>query len=178
MAIRLARLGISAIALGGFIWIFCVLLLKDYDPPKEKGAKPDVISDQEAWIASALAGLVGGIVASAFGQSPANPAVPNPPDPSGKRSHLTRKLRAASQFMAPRESTDKPPPDPNTFDIREVFVVAYVAVYVAISVWSIAVYVGFGDKAPDTIRDLSVVSVGLMTATVSSFLRGTDEDDG
>ena len=135
---------ISTVALMGFVIIYWKLLTTEWSRVNQ----PDKPLE---YLASSLSGLVGGIVAAAFGQKLPNPAV--------DQSQLIKKLNSFGRFISPLE---KNPP-------REILATVYVIVYLGMSIWAIIVWIG--DNAPKLIDNLAVVSIGLIIAIVTSYLR-------
>jgi len=143
---------LSVVALIGFIVVYYKLLSTRWTESLQP--KPNF-----EFLASALAGLVGGIVAAAFGQK-----LPNPPGkalghpPAGMR--LAMKLNAFGKFVSP---TDKDLP-------RQVLAAAYAVIYIGLSVWAIIVWARDIPYTPKLTNNLAVVSIGLFIAIITAYL--------
>lgn len=144
---------LSAVALLGFVFVYWQLLNTEWT--KDVQPKPNF-----EFIAASLAGLVGGIVAAAFGQKL--------PDGGRDKFHLTAKLNAFGGFLTPFE---REPP-------REILAAAYALIYIGMSIWAIAVWAADKPFTPKLINNLAVVSIGLFIAIVTAYLGDKNSQSG
>jgi hypothetical protein len=135
---------LSVVALVGFVIVYRKLLATPWTEQVQPKANFE-------FLASSLTGLVGGIVAAAFGQKL--------PDPPGQHVTLTRRLNAFGKFMSPFDHEQA----------RKILAAAYVLVYIAISIWAIVVWAGDHPYTPKLTNNLAVVSIGLFAAIVTSY---------
>jgi peptidoglycan/LPS O-acetylase OafA/YrhL len=144
---------LSTVALLGFIFVYWTLLSTGWT--KDVQPKPNF-----EFIAASLAGLVGGIVAAAFGQKL--------PDNTRNNFRLTAKLDAFGGFLTPFKS--EPP--------REILAAAYALIYIGMSVWAIFVWVADKPFTPKLTDNLAVVSIGLFIAIVTAYLGDKNNQSG
>ena len=141
---------LSVVALIGFFVVYWKVLTTDWTQTTQPNPNLE-------FLASSLAGLVGGIVAAAFGQKL--------PDPPGSRSLLRRKLNAFGRFVSP---FDQEPP-------RELLAIAYALIYISMSILAIVTWVADIPHTPKLTNHLAIVSLGLFIAIVTAYLNNPDE---
>lgn len=123
-----------------------------------------VFKDTYIYIANILAGLVGGIVAVGFGQSP-------PPSPVGDLNILSRNAVGVGNFItsnAPQESRSQP-----SSTSREMIGLIYAAVYVIMGLGAIIVWVA-SENTPDLLKNLATISLGMFLPIVTAFFKESD----
>lgn len=106
---------LSTVALLGFVFVYWKLLSTGWT--KDVQPQPNF-----EFIAASLAGLVGGIVAAAFGQKL--------PDGTRDNLRLSAKLKAFGGFLTPFEKESP----------REILAAAYALIYIGMSIWAIVVW--------------------------------------
>jgi hypothetical protein len=140
---------LAVVALIGFVVVYYQLLATKWT----KERTPPI--PQQEYLASALAGLVGGIVAAAFGQK-----LPKPLE----RNRAAERLNAFGRFLIPWDDAK----------LRELLAAAYALVYIGMSVWAIVVWAKGGEYMPKLISSLAVVSIGLFIAIITAYFNGTN----
>jgi hypothetical protein len=119
---------------------------------------------QYIYVATALSGLVAGIVAMIFDQK-----LPDqPPKPGKNRSASIGNSKASgwrAGLSALRGSvTIVPNPD-----LLEIVSVAYVLLYFTAGIAAIATWIISKDNTPDLVKNLALISLGLFVAIARSF---------
>ncbi|MCI0711879.1 MAG: hypothetical protein L0154_17110 [Chloroflexi bacterium] len=116
---------------------------------------PPEFSETYVYIATGLAGLVGGLVAAGFNQS-------LPPELTLTiTSPLRKRITAVGSFIQPSQTP---------IQWREWLAVIYVAVYIIFGVAAIVLWAIEGEKdTPVLVKNLASVSFGLFLAIVRSL---------
>lgn len=146
-------------ALLGFLWLFgrAIYLTMTH-------AEAPVFGDTYGHVANILSGLVGGIVAVGFGQSP-------PPAPAEDLNILSRNAVGLGSFI----TAGSPPGEavaPSS-RAREVIGLIYATVYVVLGLGAIVVWVA-DDKPPELVKNLATVSAGLFLPIITAFFKETE----
>jgi hypothetical protein len=121
-----------------------------------KGPLPD--SNME-YVATALAGLVGGFVAAAFGQK--LPGRENG-DTSFIRAGATRLGHLVTASRAELSATDG-------FGVRDAIGVAYVIAYFVVGLAAGVTWLFAPETAPDLIKNLAMIVLGLIIAIAGTY---------
>jgi hypothetical protein len=121
-----------------------------------------VFSDTYVYIANTLAGLVGGIVAIGFGQSP-------PPTSTGDLSLLSRNAVGVGNVITANRRGVRGPSTRS----REVMGLVYSLAYVLMGLGAIIVWVA-DDKPPEIVKNLATLSIGLFLPIVTAFFKETE----
>lgn len=121
--------------------------------------QPATFSDQYVYIATALAGLVGGLVAAGFGQrlpeSDASRAAAGEP-PQGR---MASRVAGLGRVVFP---TDK-----KTW--QQIVASIYAIVYILVGVATIITWAMKGDACPLLVKNMATVSFGLFLAIARGF---------
>jgi peptidoglycan/LPS O-acetylase OafA/YrhL len=147
-------------ALLGFIWLFgraIYLTLTQAESP--------VFRDTYVYIANILAGLVGGVVAVGFGQSP-------PPPPSGDLKLLSRNAVGLGNFITSNAPQGGPPLQPSS-TARQALGLLYAAVYVLMGLGAIVIWIA-NDHTPDLLKNLATISFGIFLPIVTAFFKESE----
>ncbi len=149
-AIKWLTFILSVLALIGFVVVYWKLLTTVWT--KDSQPQPNF-----SFLASSLAGLVGGIVAAAFGQKL--------PKSAGFRTRLMNKLSAFGGFIGPISDGS----------LRVIMAVGYAVVYIVMSIWAIVVWAGDKPNTPELTNNLAIISLGLFAAIVTAYLNDTNK---
>jgi hypothetical protein len=138
--------GVALVALLGFLYFFGGLVITALLASQKPSVDTTLTS-----LATILSGLVGGIVAAGFGQKP-----PNPPG-GGRR--WRRNFSALGNFV--QGGLD--------WGSKEFIGSVYAIVYVVLGV--LAIYCAYfrSDLAPDLLKNLANVTLGLFIAIITAF---------
>lgn len=123
------------------------------------------------YVASILAGLVGGIVAAGFGQSP--PSKPG----GGVADSLTRNAVGLGDFIVENKREGQPSRMADGDDsstpskAKEVVGIVYAAVYFVIGIANIVAWIYANEEASILVKNLATVSIGLFVSIVTAFFR-------
>lgn len=145
---------IAALVVGGFGVVFGWGMIATWLATD----KPPVFSEPYLYVSTALAGLIGGIVALGFGQPPPNPRSTPRPD------RLTRSMAGLGRMVLPGQREDW----------QRIMASAYAVVYI---VWGVAAIVTWVVKSPVTpplVKNLASVSFGLFLPITQAFLGEQD----
>ena len=144
-------------ALMGFLLLFGWFCVDIVDAAK--GGNVASVSDLALSIAASLSGLVGGVVASAFGQQTSNQA-------GNKTERFRRSMQALGSIVSP---VDK---------VKDDVAIAYVIIYFLIS--SVSLIIAILHPVPNsmgiysayvTVRNIGVAAIGLLVVIVSSWFK-------
>jgi hypothetical protein len=144
-------IGIALVALLGFVYFFGGLVV-----PVLSGVKPAPLTADQINLAMILSGLVGGIVSAGFGQK-----IQNSSTPPGNRFSVN--VRALGAFVLPDFK----------FTVQELVGGIYAIVYVVLGV--LAIYCAYfqAGLAPDLLKNLANVTLGLFIAILTAFFSPT-----
>ncbi|HYX72439.1 MAG TPA: hypothetical protein VE732_06695 [Nitrososphaera sp.] len=124
------------------------------------------------YVASILAGLVGGIVAAGFGQSP--PSKPG----GGAADALTRNVIGLGDFIVENKreknlsrKADGDDSSATSSKAKEAIGIIYAAVYFLIGVANIGAWIYANEEASILVKNLATVSIGLFVSIVTAFFR-------
>ena|ERR1044071_128861 len=146
-------------ALAGFLWLYCLAIYQTV-----MHDEVPTFGDSYVYIANILSGVVGGIVAVGFGQSP-------PPAQSADLNLLTRNAVGVGNFI-----TDNPPQGAHatqTPRAQEIIGLIYAAVYVILGLAAIVVWVA-DERPPDLLKNLATVSIGLFIPITTAFFKESE----
>jgi hypothetical protein len=110
-------------------------------------------STNVVYVATTLGGLVGGVVAAAFGQ-----ALPKPPTGGVVNGAFTSFVSNAGRWLA----ADK-----------ELLGMAYIGLYFVVGFAAGVTWLFSKSPVPDVVRNQAMVTFGLVIAIVSAFMRTT-----
>jgi hypothetical protein len=130
-------------------------------------ANPPTNSPQYVYVATALAGLVGGVFAMVFNEHLPTETVATRATDDGSGSPMVQKrivYGPTSALLALKNSVT-PTPD----NLLSYVTSAFVAVYLVVGLAAIATWVIASDKTPDLIKNLSLITIGLFIAIARSF---------
>jgi hypothetical protein len=151
---------VALVVLAGFLYVYWRAMVWAFQSVE----KPAKFDGAYIYVATALAGLVGAIVAMIFNEKLPEPA--HIEDRSGPKQ--PRASRAApgprAALFALRRSVV-----PSQLQILSFMSAAYVLGYLLTGIAAIAVWVMLGDRAPDLIKNLALISIGLLIAIARSF---------
>lgn len=116
-------------------------------------AAPPQYSEALLYVATAIASLVGGVVAVSFGQKP--PANVKPAD-----SRVARKLQGFATLAG----------DPNGVGWHTVLISIYSLIYIVWGLAAIATWIFRTPQTPDLLRNLAVTAVGMFLPIAKAFL--------
>jgi hypothetical protein len=147
---KVLTVGIALVALIGFMYFFGALIIGVVFTPK-----PPTFTVDQITLATILSGLVGGIVAAGFGQKlPSN---------NGGGNRVGIKISALGGFVqAGFDWTSK-----------EFIGSIYAAVYVILGLLAIFIAYFRADVAPDLLKNLANVTLGLFIAILTAFFSPT-----
>lgn len=143
--------GIVLVALLGYI--ICSYYVLEFAFFYE-GKEDEIFSPKLNYLTSMLTGLVGGIVATAFG-------IEKPIDPAKRQP----KLGVAIKNMAAMTGVGSD----STF--RDKVGYAYIISYILIGILSIIAWVSLGDLDLQMISNMSMTFVGMVVAIVTAFFK-------
>ncbi len=137
---------LSLAGLLGFMYLYGRAMV---EVVRAAGTAP-VYSDAFLYVATALAGLVGGVAAASLGQG------------YGARFSLRRRLTTLGRWLAPFQ----------TEDLQNGLAVAYTVIYILYGFAAIIVWVSASEitTGVELVRDLALIFIGLLLATAQSFL--------
>ncbi len=139
---------ITLAVLAGFAALFCWGIYATWTAT----AKP-VFPETYLYVATALAGLVGGIVAAGFGQKlPESSAVTRP-------SRMARNITALGNFVLAGQA----------FNAQQIVASIYAGVYVLLGLVAIITWVVKADVTSDLVKSLASVAFGLFLAIAQTF---------
>jgi len=149
---------ILAIAGFGFLYGYGIVLCCIAPTGTTPSFNPEYV-----YVATALAGLVGGVVAMTF-----NEKLPDAPPQATRQAGATGPTPSASGFRAGLTAIK------NTFtegkiDVLAFISTAYVIVYFFVSFFAIAIWIKRSDHTPDLIKNLALIGIGLFLAIARSF---------
>jgi hypothetical protein len=149
---------ILAIAGFGFLYGYGIALCWIAPTETTRSFNPEYV-----YVATALAGLVGGVVAMTF-----NERLPDAPPQAARQAGATGATPSASGFRAGLTAIK------NTFTGGKVDVLAfistvYVIVYFLVSCLAIITWIKLSDHTPDLIKNLALIGIGLFIAIARSF---------
>jgi cytochrome c biogenesis protein CcdA len=134
-------------------------------------------SDTYTYVASILAGLVGGIVAVGFGQSPLEhgPGGPNvlARNAAGLAAFLSGEQPHSLLAGSPTVQNETRRDPGNRSGLSEAAGLAYAVVYVVLGIIAVVVWVAKEDLTPNLVKNLASVSLGLLIPIVVTFFRET-----
>lgn len=147
---------VAILAIVGFGFLYCYGIVLCYIAPT--GTTPS-FNPEYVYVATALAGLVGGVVAMTF-----NEKLPDAPRQAG----ATGATPSASGLRAGLTAIK------NTFtqgkiDVLAFISTAYVIIYFFVSFFAIAIWIKRSDHTPDLIKNLALIGIGLFLAIARSF---------
>jgi len=147
---------ISLLVIGGFAAVFAKGIL---DTWQAKGTVPP-FSETYLYVATALAGLVGGLVAAGFGQK--LPETPPGRDLAreAQPSRVARRLANLGAIVLPGQ----------TQDWQRLMASLYAVVYILWGVLAIITWVAKSPVCPDLVKNLASISFGLFLAIARGFL--------
>lgn len=130
------------------------------------------------YVASILAGLVGGIVAAGFGQSP-------PSKPGGVVANaLTRNVVGLGDFIVENKRVEEPSRMADADDsastsskAKEMIGIIYAGVYFLVGIANIGAWIYANEEASILVKNLATVSIGLFVSIVTAFFRD-DKPEG
>ena len=130
-----------------------------FAPP---GTSP-TFKPEYVYVATALAGLIGGVVAMVFNEKlPDAPAPqtpkPAPNDPTPSASGVDATLAAVKNSVVGTKA-----------DFLTIVSAIYVLVYFAAGVFAIITWVKMSEHTPDLIKNLALICIGLFVAIARSF---------
>ncbi len=141
---------VTLAALAGFAAIFGLSIAASW-----RGATPSwATSENFIYVATALAGLVGGIVAVGFGQKPPDP----PAMPSANR--VSRSITGLGNVLLAGRAVN----------LRQLLGSAYAIVYFVLGLGAITVWALRGGATLELVKNLASVSFGLFIAIARAFL--------
>jgi hypothetical protein len=151
---------VAILAIAGFGFLYCYGIVLCWIAPTEttRSFKPEYV-----YVATALAGLVGGVVAMIF-----NEKLPDAPPQAARQAGATGATPSASGFRAGLTAIK------NTFTGGKIDVLAfistvYVIAYFLVSCLAIATWIKLSDHTPDLIKNLALIGIGLFVAIARSF---------
>ena len=142
----LFKITITSVLLLAFAFIFGLVLYDTWNA----AATPNYL-DLQVFIATGLAGYVGGIVAAAFGVKP-------PANAGNPQSRFAQNMRALGNTVGAGSQ-----------NVKTTMATAYVAVYVLIGVASLVVVWFNAAVVCDILKNFLTVSVGLFFAVGQSY---------
>lgn len=157
-----ARLIVSILMSAAAILLFVVLCsMEMYEAWKERTSPEDPINSSFAYVATAIAGMVASIVATALG-------VPIPDTPlrqqevaAGRRSRIGVFIeRVGDNITASRDEKDW----------KELLAVTYVAAYVVIGFAALVTWLMKSDFASSLLKTQGLTFFGMMLALVKAFV--------
>ena len=152
--VSIAMLGLFA---GLYGWAFWLVFTS--------AAQPVEFPPEFIYIATALAGLVGGVAAMIFNeQLPDDPAGPkahkDAPPTTPSESGRTAAWIALKRSVYPDEGGDK---------LFSILSALYVIVYFVVGIFAIVTWVYTSKKTPNLVTNLALISIGLFVAIARSF---------
>ena len=145
---------LAVVALVGYVVLVVLALIWSI----KSGDDPDFLTGEgTTYVTTGLAGLVGGVVAGAFGQTPPSAK----PDPTQDRRK--RNLQSLAKVLTPGQQR-----------IRAVIASAYLSFYLVLGVIAIVVWIWKGNDVLDSIKGLASTTAGLTIAVVGAYLRERD----
>jgi hypothetical protein len=138
------------------------------------------LSDAAVYFGTILSGLIGGVVAMIFneklpdapgrslGGDAAPPPPPHPPAAPGDATAVPPQTPSASGLRAGKialETSIKP----TSGDALSYISVAYVLVYFLAGMAALITFIIQQDKTPEVVKNLALVSIGLLVAVARSF---------
>jgi len=134
-------------------------------------AQAPTFSDTYSYVANVLGGLVGGIVAIGFGQSP-------PPMPADGPNIIARNAAGVGSLItadtSPAGRQPQPAPSavraPSNMRSQEIIGLIYAIVYILLGIAAIVAWVS-DEYPPDLVSNLATVSIGLFVPIVAAFFR-------
>ena len=119
------------------------------------------------YVASILAGLVGGIVAAGFGQAP--PSAPG----GGARDAFTRNVAGLGDFIVENKREARPAlrDEAGPRKGKETLGLIYAAVYFLVAFANIGAWIYADEEASILVKNLATVSIGLIVSIVTAFFR-------
>jgi hypothetical protein len=159
---------VALIAVIGFIILYIKAIYRTW-------TKPPVVTfpPQYVHVATALAGLIGGVAAMIFNENlPPEPGPGTPPAASAS---------AEGTRAAPLEISSKTGPEAATTALLRSVVpqegiislsfvsVIYVACYFLTGLGAIITWLAYGEQTPDLVKNLALISIGLFVAIARSF---------
>ena len=154
---------IAILALSGFLILYgagiSICLHHRHEPMHKFG-------DAYVYVATALAGLVGGVAAMLFNEKlPDAPPVPKPNPPSPSADFATPSASGVhASITALRNSITG-----STTDVLRTVSAAYVIVYFATGFMAVSTWIIVADNTPDLIKNLALIVIGLFVAIARSF---------
>jgi hypothetical protein len=148
---------ISLSALVGFVTLFGSAIWETW-----RSAQKPQPAENYLYVGTALAGLVGGIVATGFGQRPPEGSPPVPglvPDPVSAGMIVFNNVVDLGYFVTAGLQLTRP----------EVVGTVYAGLYIILGIASIVTWVAKPAVASDLVRNLASVTIGLFLPIVSSF---------
>lgn len=136
-------------ALIGFMLVYYQLFTGSWSPGNPPG-------QNFTYLAEGLTGLVGGIVATSFGQTP-----PGHGAAVGTWARFRARLRGAGAFLGPFDSDSS----------KQWLAAIYTLAYAACAIGAIVLFVQDSDDTPALVDTLATVSFGLGLSIVSGGFR-------
>jgi hypothetical protein len=146
---------ITGAALVGFVSMFGIGLAKTVG-----AASTPSFSDAYTYVATALVGLVGAVVAAGFGQTPQKPAVAPAAGAGGGMVGPEASLLGLGSFVLARKVA---------LNWHAILGAAYAIVYVGFAIAAIVIWVKDSAVTPDLIKNLASVGLGMMIPIVAAF---------
>jgi hypothetical protein len=150
---------ISIAVLAGFVWTSWTAISATWT----QSATPH-FTDAFTYVATALAGLIGGLLAAGLGQKLDRSLIADPAGAAGHTGWLAdaarRGLRAVGAFVAVHENWQKL--------VASASAIAYVVVGIA----AIVTWVARPDTSPELVKNLSSLAFGLAIPTARAFMTG------
>ena len=149
------RIFLVAVAILGYAALVAYSCIASVTAVKEPS-----ISEPLIYVANALCGLVGGIVAVAFG-------VELPRQFYEGKSRYNRKMNALGSYIVNWKLSVKE----NNTDLKELFGIIYAWVYFIVGIAAIVIWVA--DDAPHVIvKNISTITLGLLIVVVKNYMDG------
>jgi hypothetical protein len=150
---------VAVIVIGGFAFlygygIYLCLTAQDGKPPE--------FNPPYVYVATALAGLVGGIAAMVFNEKLPDAPKPNPPAPQPAASPSASGLAAGMAAFKDTFSF-------SASNFLSTMSTVYVLVYFAAALLAIVTWIKMSDHTPDLIKNLALIGIGLFVAIARSF---------
>lgn len=155
---------VAIIAIAGFAVLYWYEIVHVWTWAAGKGEFAATTTEQMIYVATILAGLVGGVTAMIFNEKlpddpntpPANPANPATPSATGAQPTMT----AIVNSLIPSDNT--------ILSLASVFCVL---VYFITGIAAIVTWVYWSSREDDLIKNLALISIGLFVAIAKSFFR-------
>ncbi len=118
-------------------------------------------SDAMLWSATTLTGLVGGVVAVAFGVKP-DTDLQGGAETKGQTAQMTRALRRMTGLDSTGEQTSN--------RLKDTAAMVYVCMYLIVGGFSWVAYIFAPGGVTEQTKSLALVTVGIMVAVINKFV--------